>query len=251
MMVFQSIRNNESGVLNDEGVVSGRARGGLVRSSVSKIPHNLRIGSWNVGTLKGRSNEIVEVISRRNIDEVISRRNIDICCIQEVRWRGASTKLIQGKNTIHKLFWIGNDQGTNGVGIFLAEKWIEKVFDIKRISDRIMLIKLILGEEILTVLSVYAPQTGLDNSLKDGFYDTLQLVLAELPSNEIVIPCGDWNGHVGKTAAGYADIHGDFGFGERNEDGERVLDFSVANNLVIGNTFFHVMSFSNLPFWPL
>ena len=39
-------------------------------------------------------------------------------------------------------------------------------------------------------------------------------------------------------AAGYADIHGGFGFGERNEDGERVLDFSVANNLVIGNTFF-------------
>ena len=182
MMVFQSIRNNETGVLNDEGVVSGRARGGLVRSSVSKIPHNLRIGSWNVGTLKGRSNEIVEVISRRNID---------ICCIQEVRWRGASTKLIQGKNTIQKLFWIGNDQGTNGFGIFLAEKWIEKVFDIKRMSERNMLIKLILGEEVLTVLSVYAPQTGLDNSLKDGFYDTLKLALAELPSNEIVIHCGD------------------------------------------------------------
>ena len=81
-----------------------------------------------------------------------------------------------------------------------------------------------------------APQTGLDNSLKDRFYDTLRLVLAEFPSNEIVILCGDWNGHVGNLSAGYEGIHGGFGFGDN--DGERVLDFSVANNLVIGNTFF-------------
>ena len=83
-----------------------------------------------------------------------------------------------------------------------------------------------------------APQTGLDNSLKDRFYDTLRLVLAEFPSNEIVILCGDWNGHVGNLSARYEGVHGGFGFGERNDAGERVLDFSVANNLVIGNTSF-------------
>ena len=32
-----------------------------------------------------------------------------------------------GKDSIYKFFGIGNDKGTNGVGILLAEKWIDKV----------------------------------------------------------------------------------------------------------------------------
>ena len=54
----------------------------------------------------------------------------------------------------------------------------------------------------------------------------------------MVIPCGDWNGHVGREAAGYEGVHGGSGYGERNVDGDRVLEFAVANDFVIGNTFF-------------
>ena len=95
--------------------------------------------------------------------------------------------------------------------MLLAEKWVDKVYDIKRVSDRIMLIKLLVGEAVLTVLSVYAPQTGLEESTKDAFYDSLQTVISELPDKEIVIPCGDWNGHVGREAAGYEGVHGGLG----------------------------------------
>ena len=179
--------------------------------------------------MRGRSNEIVETITRRNID---------LCCMQEVRWRGASARHITGKNSRYKVFWVGNNQGTSGVGVLLAEKWVDKVYDIKRVSDRIMLIKLLVGEVVLTVLSVYAPQTGLEESTKDAFYDSLQTVISELPDKEIVIPCGDWNGHVGREAAGYEGVHGGSGYGERNADGDRVLEFAVANDFVIGNTFF-------------
>ena len=57
-----------------------------------------------------------------------------------------------------------------GVEILLAEKWVEAIFDAKRVSDRIMLIRLVVGKSIVTVLSVYAPQAGLDDSVKDLFY---------------------------------------------------------------------------------
>ena len=83
-----------------------------------------------------------------------------------------------------------------------------------------MLIKLLVGEVVLTVLSVYAPQTGLEESTKDAFYDSLQTVISELPDKEIVIPCRDWNGHVGREAAGYEGVHGGSGYGERNADGD-------------------------------
>ena len=178
-----------------EGVVNGRTGSGPVRLTSCETPHyTLKIASWNIGTMRSRSSEIVETITRRNVD---------LCCMQEVRWRGASGRYTTGKDSRYKFFWVGNDQGTSGVGVLLAEKWVDKVYDIKQVLDRIMLIKLLLGEAVLTVLSVYAPQTGLEESTKDVFYDSLQTVISELQDKEIVIPCGDWNGHVGREAAGY------------------------------------------------
>ena len=61
-----------------------------------------------------------------------------------------------------------------GIGILLAEKWVETIFDVKSVSDRIMLIKLFVGKGIMTVLSVYAPHAGLDDSAKDLFCKNLQ-----------------------------------------------------------------------------
>ena len=106
-----------------EGVVNGRTGSGPVRSTLCETPHDtFKIASWNIGTMRGRSSEIVETITRRNID---------LCCVQEVRWRGASGRHITGKDSRYKLFWVGNNQGTSGVGVLLAEKWVDKVYDIK------------------------------------------------------------------------------------------------------------------------
>ena len=109
---------------------------------------------------------------------------LNSCCVQETRWRNANTKKIVGKDSIYKLFGIGNDKGTNGVGILLAEKWIDKVIDVNRLNDRIMIIKLIVGKSLVSVVSAYAPQCGLDDSSKDIFYDELLAVVLKLGEKE-------------------------------------------------------------------
>ena len=53
----------------------------------------------------------------------------------------------------------------NGVGVFLEEDLIDKIHE-KYTWDRIVSIEPLICDEILTVLSVFAPQTGLDNSIK-------------------------------------------------------------------------------------
>ena len=50
--------------------------------------------------------------------------------------------------------------------------------------------------------------------------------------------CGDFNSHVGRDTEGFDRIHGGHGFGSRNTDGVRILDFCTATNLAITNTFF-------------
>jgi len=37
---------------------------------------NIRVGTVNVGTLSGRANEVVEMLTRRDVD---------VCCMQETR----------------------------------------------------------------------------------------------------------------------------------------------------------------------
>ena len=81
-----------------------------------------------------------------------------------------------------------------GIGLLLAEKWVEVIFALKRVSDRIMLIKLVVGKSIVAVLSVYAPQAGLDGSVKDLFYENLQWTLTKISASVILFVCGDFNG---------------------------------------------------------
>jgi len=47
---------------------------------------------------------------------------------------------------------------------------------------------------------------------------------------------GDLNGHVGTNVDGYDGVHGGYGFGERNADGVRILEFCDAVELIVTNT---------------
>ena len=84
----------------------------------------LRLGSVNIGTMRGRYGEVVEM----NV-----RRRLDFCCLQETRWKGEGARMIGDC----KFFWIGCDEGTSGVGILVAKSWIEHVIEVKRINQRI------------------------------------------------------------------------------------------------------------------
>ena len=196
----------------------------------SKHLRKFRVGTLNVNTLRGRVCKVVETLSRRKVD---------VCCIQETRYGGGSCRSIKGKDTRYKLYWSGNDKGTAGVGVFVAEEWIEKVFEVQRVSDRIILVKLIVGQRVVTFLSVYALQSGLSDEVKDLFFDQLRALTARIPASEFLIPCGDWNGHVGCAGTGYREVHGGMGYGrpEPDVEGERILEYALAFDLLLGNTF--------------
>src|SRR5208282_6513139 len=100
-----------------------------------------------------------------------------------------------------------------GVGILVAEKWIEKVIEVKRISERIMMLRVTVGKNVLNIVSVYAPQVGRSTEEKEEFYGVLGKVLSEISTNESLFVCGDMNGQVSKEADGDHGVHGGNGFG--------------------------------------
>ena len=61
--------------------------------------------------------------------------------------------------------------------MIIHKQLLEDVVEIRRKSDKILLVKLILGREIFNVISVYAPQVGLDESSKCQFWEDLDEIV--------------------------------------------------------------------------
>lgn len=59
-----------------------------------------------------------------------------------------------------------------------------------------------------------------------------------MPSSEKIVIAGDFNRHIGVFWGGYDDVHGGFGFGDRNGEGVALLDFARAFGLVVVNSSF-------------
>ena len=59
----------------------------------------------------------------------------------------------------YKLYYNGNDECKNGVGIMLDSELKEGMIEVNRVSDRVIWIKLELNGTVENVVSTYAPQT--------------------------------------------------------------------------------------------
>ena len=115
---------------------------------------------------------------------------------------------------------------------------MENVVTVVSKGDRIMLVKLVIGGNIVNVISAYAPQVGLDDQTKRDFWKQMDEILQEIPVGENLVIGGDFNGHVGIAKLSYERVHGGYGFGDCNEAGERILDFALASDLVVANTMY-------------
>ena len=87
------------------------------------------------------------------------------------------------------------------------------------------------------MISAYAPQVGLSESTKKQFWEDLYSMVSTVPVSEKLL-IGDLNGHVGTTNVGFERMHGGFGYGSRSQEGEDVLNFALAYDLLIANTLF-------------
>ena len=138
-------------------------------------------------------------------------------------------------NTGFKLWYTGTVANRNGVGVLIDKSLKNGVVRVRRQEDRIILVKFVVGDMVLNVISVYAPQVGLDESAKRQFWEDLDGLIRAVPSSEKHF-IGDLNGHVGTTSAGFEAVYRGFGYGSRNQKGEEVLDFAIAFDLMIANT---------------
>ena len=97
----------------------------LIGQKVRRIPRlkntineRIKVATANIGTLRGRRREIVEMLTRRKVD---------ICCLQEVRYKNEGCITFGSGDQKYKLWYAGNDQSSNGVGIMMKQGLAESL----------------------------------------------------------------------------------------------------------------------------
>jgi len=138
----------------------------------------------------------------------------------------------------YQFFWQGCKDGNAGVGFLISDSLIDRSVDVKRVNERIMCLKVLISDKFVTCICAYMPQTGRNAEEKDCFWDQMINVTGSIPALELIVVGGDLNGHAGTNVDGYDGVHGGYGFGERNPDGERILEFCDAMELIVTNTCF-------------
>jgi len=139
--------------------------------------------------------------------EALAERRIDVACVQDTRWRGSGCRFFGAIGKRYKLFWMGSKAKSDGVGIFVAEKWADSVVSVERHSERVLILKMVLGDCLLNVFTVYAPQSGKPDEEKESFLDDVFHLVSCIPQNEMVVFAGNVNGHIGISNVGYDGTH--------------------------------------------
>ena len=145
-----------------------------------------------------------------------------MACIQKTPWKGNGCKFYGAKGKIKDMSCSGwevtGEERSDGVGIFVAEKWVDSVVNVKRRSKRALILKMILDNGLLNNLNirmVYAPHSGKPEEEKENFWNDVFHLVSCIPQNEMVVLAGDMNRHVGSSNVGYDGTHDGFSYGDR------------------------------------
>ncbi|KAI5614769.1 hypothetical protein C0J50_3417 [Silurus asotus] len=133
-----------------------------------------------------------------------------------------------------------NDMGIKryGVGVILKEEYSKNVVEVKRVSDRVMIMKVEVEGMMINVISAYAPQVGCEIEEKERFWSELDEVVDGVPRKERLVIGAYFNVHVGEGNRGDEEVMGRYGFKERNVEGQMVVDFAKRMEMAVVNTYF-------------
>lgn len=170
----------------------------------------------------------------------VDKIKYDVIGIAEVKRRGCG-RLDLPNGAV--LLYAGHDNKTaDGVGFFVSPQLKSKIAGFTAVSPRVAELLLQIGRRgtMIRLIQVYAPTSTYNDATYDAFLDEISALLAKRLAGQRLVQTfvlGDFNAKIGTQQHNERAI-GRFGFGSRNERGERLADFCNNHRLLVLNSFF-------------
>lgn len=190
--------------------------------------NDLKLASWNVRT-------ILRAGGLKTLTDCLKKAKLDITAVQETRWPGKN--ILSSKD--YKFYYSGrNKTGLFGTGFIVMGKAKASVIGFNPIDERFCTLRIKGTFFNVTFINVHAPTENKDADTKDMFYEKLNRIYNQAPSRDIKIVLGDFNAQVGREivyrpAIGQHSLHK-----YCNNNGERLVDFTMSNNMILSSTRF-------------
>ena len=136
----------------------------------------------------------------------------------------------------YALVYSGGKEHARGVGIIIEKRFSRSMKGYLPISKRVILLKLTASPFDVNIIQVYALTTDCDEETINKFYSEVENALRHTKNSEITIIMGDLNAKVGNEAIG--NLVEAYGLGNKNDRGERLIEFCQEYNFVVTNTWF-------------
>ena len=171
-----------------------------------------RFGCWNVKTMSGREEELVDEMKRYglevlDISELTLKRIGDATCVYSGVQEGRSTA---------------------GVAILLSETFGVFLREWKCIDERNTWIQLQIDGIWVMVVQVYALADDSSPGIKDGFFQKLQETVGDMERVDLMVMMGDMNARVGCDTSIWGEVLGRNGEEVCNDNGKRFCSSAVS-----------------------
>lgn len=185
------------------------------------------VATFNVRTMS-RDEHVVQM------EEALKNINYDVIGLCEVKREDET--ILERNDFILYTKTITRRRGS--VGLLVKKKYKDAIEHFKSQSDRVCHVTIKLKQGILSIIQAYAPHSGRPDKEIAEFYKDLQKTINETEKSNYQVIMGDFNAKIGEPIGDDNDVMGQFGFCQRNERGQNLIDFARSQELLITNTLF-------------
>ena len=137
----------------------------------------------------------------------------------------------------HYIYYCGQESLRKNVVAIIVNKRVQNaVLGCKLKNDRMISVHFQGKPFNITVIHICSLTSNAEEAEVEQFYEDLQDLLELTPKKDVLFIIGDWTAKVGSQET--PGVTGKFGLGVQNETGQRLIEFSQENTLVIANILF-------------
>jgi hypothetical protein len=189
---------------------------------------DMRFGTCNIRRL-------YRLGSLKTVATELGKYKLDAVGVQEVRWEKGGTERAEDCTF---LYGQGNGDHQLGTGFFIHKTMVSAVRRLEFISDKMSFIILRACRCNIIVLNVHAPCKDKGDDVKDSFCEELGHVFDQFARYSMKILLRDFFAKVDRENIFTLTIGNENLHEINNDNGVRVVNFTISKNLVVKSTTF-------------